>query len=78
LSQHHQEISRRFDKEDDYGESEFKENMSYYIRARSPDYGRTEPYDRFPYFAGRLQTLKLPHKFKPANHSKYDGKVEPR
>jgi hypothetical protein len=78
LSQHYQEISRRFDKEDDYGESEFKEDRSYYRRARLPDYGRTEPYDRFPCFAGRLQTLKLPHKFKSANHSKYDGKVEPR
>lgn len=22
--------------------------------------------------------MKLPHKFKPANHTKYDGKVEPR
>ena len=52
--------------------------MSYYRRARSPDYGRIEPYDRFPFFVGRLQTLKLRHKFKPANHSKYDGKVEPR
>jgi len=78
LSQRYPEASRRFDKEDDYGESEFKEDRSYYRRARSPDYERIEPYDRFPCFAGRLQTLKLPHKFKPANHSKYDGKIEPR
>ena len=77
-SQRYPEASRRFDKEDDYGESEFKEDRSYYRRARSPDYERIEPYDRFPCFARRLQTLKLPHKFKPANHSKYDGKVEPR
>ncbi|XP_066374094.1 vicilin-like seed storage protein At2g18540 [Miscanthus floridulus] len=29
----YQEISRKFDKEDDYGESEWKEDMSYYRRA---------------------------------------------
>ena len=33
LSQRYQEISRRFDKEDDYGESELKEDRSYYRRA---------------------------------------------
>jgi hypothetical protein len=34
--------------------------------------------DRFPYFANRLLSVQLPHKFKPTNHSKYDGKTEPK
>ena len=34
--------------------------------------------DRFPCFASRLASIRLPHKFKPSNHSKYDGKTEPR
>ena len=32
----------------------------------------------FPCFANRLASIRLPHKFKPSNHSKYDGKTEPR
>ena len=43
---------------------------SEYIEARM--------HDRFPYFANRLASIRLPHKFKPSNHSKYDGKTEPR
>ena len=35
-------------------------------------------HDRFPCFANRLASVRLPHKFKPSNHSKYDGKTEPR
>ena len=35
-------------------------------------------HDRFPCFADRLASIRLPHKFKPSNHSKYDGKTEPR
>jgi hypothetical protein len=35
-------------------------------------------YDKFPYFSRRLALVQLPHKFKPPNHSKYDGKTEPR
>ena len=31
-----------------------------------------------PVFANRLASIRLPHKFKPSNHSKYDGKTEPR
>jgi hypothetical protein len=34
--------------------------------------------DRFPYFANRLLSVRLPHKFKPSNHSKYGGKTEPK
>lgn len=43
-------------------ESEFRE-------ARKPD--------RFPCFTDRLLSVRLPHKFKPSNHAKYDGKSEP-
>lgn len=71
-------MARRIDREDNQGESEYRDNRLCHRRARSPDYNKADSYDRFPCFAGRLQTLKLPHKFKPANHSKYDGKVEPR
>jgi hypothetical protein len=33
-------------------------------------------HDRFPYFSRRLALVRLPHKFKPSNHSKYDGKTK--
>jgi hypothetical protein len=33
--------------------------------------------DRFPCFARRLLSVRLPYKFKPSNHFKYDGKTEP-
>jgi hypothetical protein len=33
--------------------------------------------DRFPCFTRRLLPVRLPYKFKPSNHSKYDGKIEP-
>jgi hypothetical protein len=33
--------------------------------------------DRFPCFARRLLSVRLPYKFKPSNPSKYDGKTEP-
>jgi hypothetical protein len=33
--------------------------------------------NRFPCFARRLLSVWLPYKFKPSNHSKYDGKTKP-
>ena len=42
------------------------------------EYKEAGTHDRFPYFANRLASIRLPHKFKPSNHSKYDGKTEPR
>jgi hypothetical protein len=35
-------------------------------------------HDRFSCFLRRLASVQLPHKFKPSNHSKYDGKTEPK
>jgi hypothetical protein len=35
-------------------------------------------HDRFPCFSRRLASIRLPHKFKPSNHSKYNGKTEPK
>ena len=35
------------------------------------------PPDRFPFFFDRLLSVRLPYKFKPSNHTKYDGKTEP-
>jgi hypothetical protein len=32
--------------------------------------------DRFPCFINRLLSVRLPYKFKPSNHTKYDGKTE--
>ena len=32
--------------------------------------------DGFPCFSNRLKSVPLPHKFKPSNYSKYDGKTE--
>jgi len=29
-------------------------------------------------FANRLLSVRLPYKFKPSNHTKYDGKTEPK
>lgn len=72
----HQDYSRR--DEEGQGESEYREARSNYRRARTPDFERTESFDRFPCFAERLQAMKLPHMFKPSNHSKYDGKIEPK
>jgi hypothetical protein len=43
---------------------------SKYNEARVPD--------RFPYFANWLLSVRLPLKFKTSNHSKYDGKTEPK
>jgi hypothetical protein len=34
--------------------------------------------DKFPCFANRLLSVQLPYKFKPSNHTKYDGKTEPK
>ena len=33
--------------------------------------------DRFPCFSSRLLSVQLPYKFKPSNHTKYNGKMEP-
>jgi hypothetical protein len=35
-------------------------------------------HNRFPCFSRRLALVRLPHKFKLSNHSKYDGKTEPK
>jgi hypothetical protein len=35
-------------------------------------------HDRFPCFSRRLASVWLPQKFKPSNHSKYDGKTKPK
>jgi hypothetical protein len=32
--------------------------------------------DRFPCFSDRLLSIRLLYKFKPSNHTKYDGKTE--
>ena len=45
------------------GESEYKE--------------ASIPSNRFPCFSSRLLNIRLPYKFKPSNHTKYDGKTEP-
>jgi hypothetical protein len=42
------------------------------------EYRETRVPDRFPCFVNRLPSVWLPHKFKPSNHSKYDGKTEPK
>ena len=42
------------------------------------EYTEARTHDRFPCFTNRLASIRLPHKFKPSNHSKYDGKTEPR
>ena len=42
------------------------------------EYTEARTHDRFPCFANRLALIRLPHKFKPSNHSKYDGKTEPK
>jgi hypothetical protein len=34
--------------------------------------------DNHSYFSSQLVSVRLPHKFKPSNHSKYDEKTEPR
>ena len=31
----------------------------------------------FPCFSNRLLSIRFPYKFKPSNHTKYDGKTEP-
>jgi hypothetical protein len=35
-------------------------------------------HDRFSCFSRWLASIRLPHKYKPSNHSKYDGKTEPK
>jgi hypothetical protein len=56
-------------REEGYRESECKSCYREPRRSPSPDYNKKENYDRFPCFAKRLQDMKLPHKFKPSNHS---------
>jgi hypothetical protein len=34
--------------------------------------------DRFPCFANRFLSVRLPYKFKPSNYTKYDGKTKPK
>jgi hypothetical protein len=53
-------------------------NDSWQERGAESEHRETETHDRFPYFSRRLASIRLPHKFKPSNHSKYDGKTEPR
>jgi hypothetical protein len=42
------------------------------------EYRKARVHDRFPCFANRLLSVRLPYKFKPSNHTKYDGKTEPK
>jgi hypothetical protein len=65
-------------REEGYGESECKSRYREPRRSPSLDYNKKDNYDKFPCFAKRLQDMKLPHKFKPSNHSKYNGKEEPK
>ena len=54
------------------------QNDSWQEGGAESEYKEAGTHDRFPYFASRLASIRLPHKFKPSNHSKYDGKTEPR
>ena len=42
------------------------------------EYTEARTHDRFSCFANILASIRLPHKFKPSNHSKYDGKTKPK
>ena len=54
------------------------QNNSWPEGGAESEFKEAGTHDRFPYFANRLASIRLPHKFKPSNHSKYDGKTEPR
>ena len=54
------------------------QNDSWQEGGAESEYKEGGTHDRFPCFANRLASIRLPHKFKPSNHSKYDGKTEPR
>jgi hypothetical protein len=53
-------------------------NNSWQEGGAESKYRETGTHDRFPYFSSRLASIRLPHKFKASNHSKYNGKTEPR
>ena len=53
------------------------QNDSWLEGGAESEYREARTHDRFPCFASRLASIRLPHKFKPSNHSKYDGKTEP-
>jgi hypothetical protein len=54
------------------------QNDSWQEGGAKLEYREAGAHDKFPCFANRLASVWLPHKFKPSNHSKYDGKTEPR
>jgi hypothetical protein len=47
-------------------------------RGAESEHREVRTHDRFPYFLRQLASVRLPHKFKLSNHSRYDGKTEPR
>jgi hypothetical protein len=53
-------------------------NNSWQEGGVESEYKEARMHDRFPCFSSQLASVWLPHKFKPSNHSKYDGKTEPR
>jgi hypothetical protein len=54
-----------------------RQNDSWQEGGAESEYKEARAHDRFPCFANRLASVQLPHKFKPSNHSKYDGKTKP-
>ena len=54
------------------------QNNSWPEGGAESEFKEAGTHDRFPCFANRLASIRLPHKFKPSNHSKYAGKTEPR
>jgi hypothetical protein len=54
------------------------QNNSWQEGGAELEYREARTHDRFPCFASRLASVRLPHKFKPSNHSKYNGKTEPK
>ena len=45
------------------------QNNSWLEGGAESEYKEAETHDRFPCFANRLASIRLPHKFKPSNHS---------
>jgi hypothetical protein len=54
------------------------QNDSWQEEEVESKYREAGAHDRFPCFASWLALVWLLHKFKPSNHSKYDGKIEPK
>jgi hypothetical protein len=47
-------------------------NDSWQEGGAESEHRETRTHDRFPCFSRRIASVRLPHKFKPSNHSKYD------